>query len=97
MVYHSVPTESKMPNHEFTRFDISKVIFSPDSSLIDHMEATMTTFVPHEVDLTRTEIITNMAKGDGFYLDRHRLLLERVNGIQFIHLVTSEIPRDILK
>ena len=97
MVYHSVPTDSKMPNHEFTRFDISKVILTADSSLVDRVEAVMTTFVPHEVDLTRAQILQLMSRGDGFYLDSQRLLFERVNGIPFIHLVPSTDQRDILE
>lgn len=87
----------KDPPPEYVKFEISKVFFI-DGTLIDHVEATMITKIlniPHEVNLTRTDILTYISKGDGFYHGGKKLHLDIVDGKTFIHNEKSEIPRDI--
>ena len=86
-----------MENFEFSRFEISKIFYTPDGSLIEYVEATMTvTFInnPHKMDLTRAEMIDHMRSGDGFYLDGQKLLLETIDGKSYIHQRSCEIPHD---
>lgn len=102
MVYHSVPDPNKtypgnMTNFELTKFEIHNAYFTPDN-LIDHVDATVTTFFPREMTLTRTEVIGFMARqGFNFYFNSKPLFIDLVNATPYIHHEKSLLTRDILE
>jgi len=102
MVYHSVPDPNKpypdhMTNFELTKFEIHDVYFTPDA-LIDHVDATVTTFFPLEMTLTRAEVIGFMKKqGMNFYFKGKKLFLEVITGEPYIHHEKSTTASDTLE
>lgn len=103
MVYHSTPDPNKtypdhMTNFELTRFEISKVFYTADGLLIDHIETTAKTYQTIEMSLTRTETIDYMRQqGNGFYYEGKKLILDTIGLDRFIHFEKSPETRDILE
>jgi len=86
-----------MENFEFCRYEISKIYF--DGQLVDYIDAVMTvTFVnnPHNMSLPRSEIISYIKKGDGFYLQGKKLIVETIDGKPYIHIEPSAIAVDLV-
>ncbi len=101
MVYISVPDESwpnRMENRELTRFEVTKVEFTADGSRVNWMETIMTTFIPHEINLTRAEAVALLRRGlNGFYYQKKKLILDLVGTEFFIHIEKCDSPFDILQ
>lgn len=113
MVYHSVPDPNKtypdhMKNFETAKYDIKKVFYSADGTLIDHVETIVTIYLSMKMDLTRDQLISQMRQqGCGFYYKGRKLHLDWLQMTPFIHCEKStgpscadcrrNEPRDILE
>lgn len=102
MSSYSLPQDTyphRMSNFEFTRFEILNVKFLENQFMVDYVDAVMTiTFLnnPHQITITRPEILSGISKGDGFYFKGKRLLLEKIGNLFFIHSESSGLSHDLL-
>ena len=103
MVYHSVPDPNKtypdhMSNHETAKYDIQKVTYSANGSLIDRVEVLVTIYQTMEMTFNRDQLISQMRQqGNGVYFNGKRLHLDWMSMTPYIHFEKSTDTRDILK